>query len=179
MGHRRRQGSAGRRRGRFFVRLPAPSTLAALPALARHRYEHTAEPPPAHQGSKVGGTGSGDGALAAAPASSGSTGECNVCLGPLMPPAPRPAAGAAACGGRGRDKAIALRCGHRFCVGCLRRCSAFDLEGCPTCRQPHELDPAVLQARLQAFRTGYRSWRRGQARGARGEVNDVTAPEKK
>ena len=47
---------------------------------------------------------------------------------------------------------------------------------CPLCRAEHELSPAVLLTRSEAHRAGYKSWRKGSARGARGEVAGVTCP---
>ena len=44
---------------------------------------------------------------------------------------------------------------------------------CPLCRQEHILDPEMLKARRDSFRSGYRAWRRGKANGARGEVSGV------
>lgn len=65
---------------------------------------------------------------------------------------------------------IQLRCGHTFCFKCLSRCADHSHSRCPTCRREHLLDPAELRARLEKFRSGYSSWRRGGAKGARGEV---------
>ncbi|KAJ1450137.1 hypothetical protein M885DRAFT_64950 [Pelagophyceae sp. CCMP2097] len=90
----------------------------------------------------------------------GATGDCAVCLASLD------------------ESAMALHCGHRFCLACLHRCSDVDLQLCPTCRHPHELNPDVLRARLTAFRDGYANWRRGSHVGARGEVDDISAPAK-
>jgi len=88
---------------------------------------------------------------------SGGTQDCAVCL-QLMSSA-----------------SIALRCGHRFCGKCLEKCSTAELDRCPICRHPHELDPNVLKERFAGFRKGYRSWRKGGAKGAKGELDDVSA----
>jgi len=71
--------------------------------------------------------------------------------------------------------AVELRCGHRFCTPCMKKCAANDLASCPTCRHPHELDPIVLQDRLDAFRGNYQNWRKGGTSGAKGEVDDISA----
>jgi hypothetical protein len=92
----------------------------------------------------------------------GGTMDCSVCLQELD---------------EASDNCLSLRCGHRFCAPCLQRCSEAGLSACPTCRHPHELSPEVLAARAEAFRLGYKNWRRGSAKGARGEVDDITAVE--
>lgn len=74
---------------------------------------------------------------------------------------------------------LGLNCGHRFCVSCLHNCAAHNHSKCPTCRQPHELDPSELKSRFEAYRSSYRSWRAGGAKGSVGEVVDVCAPPKK
>jgi len=91
--------------------------------------------------------------------STGATLECAVCLTDLTTP----------------DKTVVLHCGHRFCPPCLRRCSEAEMKCCPTCRHPHELDPQVLKARLDAYREAYRNWRKGGAKGAKNEVDDISA----
>ena len=58
---------------------------------------------------------------------------------------------------------------------CMKKCAANDLASCPTCRHPHELDPVVLQDRLDAFRGNYQNWRKGGTSGAKGEVDDISA----
>lgn len=90
--------------------------------------------------------------------SSGGTLECAVCI--------RETSG---------EKVISLRCGHRFCAGCLQKCSDSELKTCPVCRHPHELSPEVLEARFTAFRKGYSNWRKGGGKGAKGEVDDISA----
>lgn len=69
-----------------------------------------------------------------------------------------------------------LRCGHSFCVSCLKKCAAHNHVACPTCRQPHQLDPDELKARLERYRTKYRSWRAGGVKGCVGEVDAITTP---
>jgi len=89
--------------------------------------------------------------------SSGGMLECAVCL-------------------TGTDESmVVLHCGHRFCPSCLTRCSESELRCCPTCRHPHELDPEVLKKRFEAYRKGYRNWRRGGAKGSKNEVDDISA----
>ena len=73
------------------------------------------------------------------------------------------------------SSALEPRCGHRFCTSCMKKCAANDLASCPTCRHPHELDPIVLQDRLDAFRGNYQNWRKGGTSGAKGEVDDISA----
>ena len=71
---------------------------------------------------------------------------------------------------------LGLRCGHKFCVGCLKRCAMYDHAACPTCRTPHLLDPDALKAKLEKYRSDYRSWRAGGVRGVKGEVEKISAP---
>ena len=92
------------------------------------------------------------------PTSTDSPVACNICL-------------------TSSDSPITLRCNHRFCTACLRRCSEMALSSCPTCRRPHELNPDALRTRLDAYRQEYRHWRRGRARGVKGEITTIiTAP---
>lgn len=44
---------------------------------------------------------------------------------------------------------------------------------CLSCREPHELSPVALRARYHDFRTSYRNWRAGAAKGARGEPSEL------
>mmetsp|Transcript_9310 Transcript_9310/g.23699 ORF Transcript_9310/g.23699 Transcript_9310/m.23699 type:complete len:406 (-) Transcript_9310:359-1576(-) len=85
--------------------------------------------------------------------------DCSVCLNDVGP-----------------DHIIKLNCGHRFCVSCLKNCAAHQHFSCPTCRQAHELDPDELKKRFEAYRSSYRSWREGAAKGAVGEVETVYRP---
>lgn len=71
---------------------------------------------------------------------------------------------------------VDLRCGHTFCSRCLTSASLTNGNKCPLCRAEHELSPAVLHARSAKHRAGYSSWRKGGARGAHGEVADVSNP---
>ena len=79
------------------------------------------------------------------------------------------------------DSSVTLGCNHTFCMGCMKKCAHFNIERCPTCRRPHDLDVGALQSRMAAYRRDYRSWRTGAARGARGTiaagvVNPITQP---
>jgi hypothetical protein len=106
---------------------------------------------------------------------SGLTLECAVCLSPFATVVADALGDARSEALTVSKTAIALRCGHRFCVTCLARCASAGLAACPVCRLPHELDTHVLSARSEAFRAGNRSWRSGAAVGAKGEVDDVSA----
>jgi solute carrier family 50 protein (sugar transporter) len=111
---------------------------------------------------------------------SGATLECAICLasisGSASPFAALPGNGPAEENDEAAaSMAVELRCGHRFCAPCMKRCAANDLASCPTCRHPHELDPVVLQDRLDAFRGNYQNWRKGGVTGAKGEVDDISA----
>ena len=74
------------------------------------------------------------------------------------------------------DAGIKLRCGHAFCVGCLKRCAEHNHAKCPNCRVPHELDPDALRAAFERYRADYRSWRTGAPAGAKGAFSDLTSP---
>jgi solute carrier family 50 protein (sugar transporter) len=109
---------------------------------------------------------------------SGATLECAICLTSISCSVEPHFAGSA----EEKDEstssastAVELRCGHRFCTPCMKKCAANDLASCPTCRHPHELDPIVLQDRLDAFRGNYHNWRKGGTSGAKGEVDDISA----
>lgn len=72
-----------------------------------------------------------------------------------------------------RHLVVELRCGHKFCADCLQQCAARGMTTCLSCREPHELSPLALRARYHDFRTGYRNWRVGAAKGARGEPSEL------
>lgn len=72
-----------------------------------------------------------------------------------------------------RHLVVELRCGHKFCANCLHQCAARGMTTCLSCREPHELSPVALRARYHDFRTGYRNWRAGAAKGARGDPSDL------
>ncbi|KAJ8611270.1 hypothetical protein CTAYLR_004131 [Chrysophaeum taylorii] len=84
--------------------------------------------------------------------------------------------GCSVCLSEEEEHLVNLRCGHRFCAGCLKKAAEHDHSACPTCRQPHELDPDELKARFEAYRSKYRSWRAGGVKGCVGEVDVVCAP---
>jgi inositol oxygenase len=73
---------------------------------------------------------------------------------------------------------VELRCGHNFCRGCLVLASfAANLSKmCPLCRAVHELNPDVLKQRTAKYRQAYSDWRQGAAKGAKGDVAQITAP---
>lgn len=74
------------------------------------------------------------------------------------------------------DSPLQLRCGHELCQTCAATASSHDIAECPLCRTSHALGVRDLRARFETFRAGYGHWRRGAARGARGQLAAVTAP---
>jgi hypothetical protein len=72
------------------------------------------------------------------------------------------------------DGPVELSCGHGFCGRCLLTAASTAHAKCPVCRVEHLLDPLLLRQRLQAFRAAYGGWRRGEGKGAKGEVGHVT-----
>jgi solute carrier family 50 protein (sugar transporter) len=161
-----------------------PFVAALLPSntsfenLASHRAHHGIVPEYRDAfGLEGGGEGGGASSSAVAPKSSafsGATLECAICLAPISGSAPS----FTDRGAEAKDEAamaVELRCGHRFCAPCMKKCAANDLASCPTCRHPHELDPVVLQDRLDAYRGNYQNWRKGGTSGAKGEVDDISA----
>lgn len=55
-----------------------------------------------------------------------------------------------------------LACDHVLCTECATAAAEAGHEACPVCREPHELNLAKLDERLEAFREGYGKWRRGE-----------------
>mmetsp|Transcript_4522 Transcript_4522/g.15016 ORF Transcript_4522/g.15016 Transcript_4522/m.15016 type:complete len:403 (+) Transcript_4522:411-1619(+) len=76
------------------------------------------------------------------------------------------------------SETVSLRCGHEFCVACLKGMAQHEHTRCPTCRQPHQLDPSELKQAFEKYRSDYRSWRSGGAKGCAGEVEKVSSPPK-
>eukprot|EP00933_Yihiella_yeosuensis_P061144 TRINITY_DN6396_c0_g1_i4.p1 TRINITY_DN6396_c0_g1~~TRINITY_DN6396_c0_g1_i4.p1 ORF type:complete len:1029 (-),score=186.45 TRINITY_DN6396_c0_g1_i4:249-3335(-) len=74
---------------------------------------------------------------------------------------------------------LQLSCGHCLCNCCAERCSSFGHEGCPLCRHPHLLDPAILAQRSAQWREAYSSFRRGSSKGAAGELSSIGRPREK
>jgi len=71
---------------------------------------------------------------------------------------------------------VELSCSHRICSQCAIKCSEAGHGSCPTCRQPHLLDPSDLLARNVQWRQQYGGWRAGRALGAKGEVSSIGTP---
>ena len=71
---------------------------------------------------------------------------------------------------------LRLKCSHSLCAGCASHADAHGHMKCPVCRLPHVLDRRELRARLTHHRAAYRDWRVGAARGAVGELKDISRP---
>ena len=160
-----------------------PNKKSSFESLALHRAHHSILPN--HGGALIDGAeigafgGARDLAFPAkSSAFSGATLECAICLASISgstKPLVRGGAEEKDESTSSASTAVELRCGHRFCTPCMKKCAANDLASCPTCRHPHELDPIVLQDRLDAFRGNYQNWRKGGTSGAKGEVDDISA----
>ena len=161
-----------------------PNNKSSFESLTLHRAYHSILP--YHGGAITGGAetcASGgeldfDALQPKCSAFSGATLECAICLTSISgstEPFFRGGAEVKDESTSSATTAVELRCGHRFCTPCMKKCAANDLASCPTCRHPHELDPIVLQDRLDAFRGNYQNWRKGGTSGAKGEVDDISA----
>ena len=73
-----------------------------------------------------------------------------------------------ACGLRGRTRFVLPACDHVACALCLAG------PACPRCGAPHGLADVGADARRAEWRERYGRWRRGAARGARGEAGAAT-----
>ena len=72
---------------------------------------------------------------------------------------------------------VELACSHSICRDCTLNLSSYDLQQrCPVCRHPHLLDPSILRERHAEWRLGYTGFRRGFAKGSKGEFNSVAIP---
>jgi len=70
------------------------------------------------------------------------------------------------------QRPVLLSCGHIFCWSCIVYATTGN-QICPRCQAPHNLGPEDMKKQIHDFRDGYQSWRKGHARGARGQVKDV------
>ena len=71
---------------------------------------------------------------------------------------------------------VELRCGHLLCIACLDRLGSHEYCTCPVCRRPSLLNSKILAQRRENFRRGYSAWRRGESKGAKGTVADISRP---
>ena len=85
------------------------------------------------------------------------------------------------------QRPVLLSCGHIFCWSCIVYATTGN-QICPRCQAPHNLGPEVnlaqlcrcatlnhrclqdMKKQIHDFRDGYQSWRKGHARGARGQA---------
>lgn len=96
----------------------------------------------------------------------GGTLACPICMDPFAWATP---------GGRGK-KLIELGCTHVMCRDCAAKMAGVGMQKCPICRHPQLLDPKVLAARSEAWRSAYGAWRQGRDCGATGEMSSINSP---